>query len=200
MRMRRAIPLLLLLAAACRGGEAPTHQAAEPPEVVDSIFSPEEELRRFQAGLPEHVTGLSGGAPSRDELVARFIAALEAGDSTAFGPLAVNIAEFGWLWFPGSAFTRPPFRTKPGLLWFRMQNASSRGVNRAFARLGGRPLGFRGYECPDPPAIEGENSLWGNCRVTIQPPGVDSAWTVRLFGGILERGGTWKFMGYSNDL
>jgi hypothetical protein len=198
MRIRYALPLLLLLGACA---DRPTVRPPDrPTEVVDSIFPPEEELRRFQASLPDTVHALTGGAPSRDELVARFVAALEAADSTAFAPLALTTAEFGWLWFPGSRFTRPPYRTKPGLLWFQLQNASSRGINRAFRRFGGQPLGFEGYACPDDPVVEGENRTWEECTVTIRPAGADSARTLRLYGGILERGGVWKFVGYENDL
>lgn len=198
MRIREVLPLLLLLGA-CSDGPA-ARPPDRPPGAVDSIFPPEEELRRFQASLTDTVRALTGGAPSRDDLVARFVAALEAGDSTAFAPLALTAAEFGWLWFPGSRFTRPPYRTKPGLLWFQLQNASSRGINRAFRRFGGQPLGFEGYACPDDPVVEGENRTWEACTVTIRPAGADSARTLRLFGGILERGGRWKFVGYGNDL
>jgi hypothetical protein len=168
--------------------------------VVDSIFPPAEELRRFQATLSDTVTALAGGATGRDELVASFVAALEAGDSAAFAPLALTRAEFGWLWFPGSRFTRPPYRTKPGLLWFQMQNASNRGINRAFRRFGARPLGLVRHDCPAEPLVEGENRTWEGCTVTIRPEGTDGARTLRLFGSILERGGVWKYVGYENDL
>jgi len=198
MRIRDALPLLLLLGA-CTDGPT-VRRPDRPTGVVDSLFPPAEELRRFQASLPDTVTALSGGAPGRDELVAHFVAALEAGDSTAFAPLALTTAEFGWLWFPESRFIRPPYQTKPGLLWFQMQNASSRGINRAFRRFGGRPVGFERYDCPGEPVVEGQSRTWEGCTVTIRPEGTDRARTLRLFGSILERGGVWKFVGYGNDL
>ncbi len=193
----------LLLLAACTA-EPPAHQAAEPPagprRVVDSIFPIEEEIRRFQATLPDTARALAGGEASRDALVRRFVRALEGGDSTAFAPMAVTRAEFGYLYFPESRFSRKPYRTKPGLLWSQIENGSSRGINRAYLRFGGQPLGFSGYDCPAEPAAEGANRVWEGCTVTIRPAGSDSARSLRLFGSILEREGSWKFLSYSNDL
>lgn len=198
MRTRDLLPFLLLLGACA---DRPTDRPPDRPTgVVDSIFPPGEELRRFQATLPDTVVAFGGGAPTRDELVARFVGALEAGDSTAFAPLALTTAEFGWLWFPESRFARPPYRTKPGLLWFQFQNASSRGINRAFLRFGGRPLGFAGYDCPADPVVEGRNRMWEECAVTIRPAGAEAGRSLRLFGAIVERDGVWKFVGYGNDL
>lgn len=199
----RTLAALLLLAActpdASRRPADPPSEGARPG-VVDSILPMEEEIRRFQAALPDTARELAGGAASRDALVRRFVTALERGDTAAFAPMAVTRAEFGYLYFPESRFSRPPYRTKPGLLWGRLQDGSSRGINRAFVRLGGRPLGFQRTDCPADPVVEGANRLWEGCTVTLHAAGADSTRTLRLFGSLLERGGTWKFLGYSNDL
>ncbi len=199
--MRRLAPILLIALAACGGGDrAPelAHADQAPIRIVDSIFPIEEEIRRFQTGLsPE--AGFSGGAASRDSLVSRFVAVLEQADTAAFAPLALNTAEFGYLYFPESKFTRAPYKTKPGLIWFQIQNASNRGLGRALERLGGRPVGFRSYRCDAPPDSVGRNLVWEGCVVTFKPADADSVRVMRLFGGIIERAGVYKFIGYSND-
>ncbi|HSE27230.1 MAG TPA: hypothetical protein VLA95_03310 [Gemmatimonadales bacterium] len=202
MRIPTLIVLLVLTACAA---EPPGRPAAQAPDgaragVVDSIFPIEEEIRRFQATLPDTARRLIGGEASREALIARFVRALEQADSAAFAPMAVSRAEFGFLYFPESRFTRKPYRTKPGLLWAQLVNASSRGVNRAFERYGGKPLGFTGFDCPAEPAAEGANRVWEGCTVTIRPAGTDSARTLHLFGSLLERDGVWKFLSFSNDL
>src|SRR5690606_28284148 len=62
---------------------------AQPGYVVDSILSPDEEMRRFAADLPSRPTRLSNGADSRDALIRRWIAAVEGNDSLALIRLAV---------------------------------------------------------------------------------------------------------------
>ncbi|HJS46408.1 MAG TPA: hypothetical protein VJ773_00330 [Gemmatimonadales bacterium] len=204
MKLRYGTAALGILLGACT--EDTSRRLPVPPSAeegrgaVDSIFPIEEEIRRFQAGLPDTAGELAGGAASRDTLVRRFMTALERADTAAFAPMAVTRAEFGYLYFPESRFSRPPYRTKPGLLWGRLQDGSSRGINRAFVRLGGRPLGFERSDCPADPVVEGENRVWEGCTVTLRAAGADSARTLRLFGSLLERGGTWKFLSYSNDL
>ena len=165
---------------------------------MDSIFPIEEEIRRFQVGL-QPVTAFSGGAASRDALVERFLTALERADTSAFAPLALSTAEFGFLYFPESRFTGPPYKTKPGLVWFQIQNASSRGLGRALERLGGRSLGVRSYQCDAPADTVGKSKTWEGCVVTYRPPAEEGARTMRLFGGIIEREGIYKFIGYAND-
>jgi hypothetical protein len=204
MHMRYILPLLALVLAAC-DSQPSTRPPVQPAGaagrgVVDSIFPIEEEIRRFQATLADTARELTGGESSRDALVTAFMRALERGDTAAFAPMAVGVAEFGYLYFPESRFTAKPYKTKPGLLWGQIQNGSARGINRAFQRFGGQALGFQGYECSREPVEEGLNRLWEGCAVTIRPAGADSARTLRLFGGMLERDGRWKFLSYANDL
>jgi hypothetical protein len=166
--------------------------------VVDSIFPIEEELRRFRRELPE-VTALADGASSRDELVERFLVALERGDSTAFAPLLLSRAEFAYLYYPHTVYTRPPYELSPGLLWFQMENLTSRGLTRMLRAFGGRALNTDGYVCEEPPSSEGPGQVWSGCRIVLTPPSGEQT-TVRLFGSILERGGRFKFVTYSTDL
>ena len=68
---------LLAGIAACGGPDARAELPAAG-RVVDSILPREEALRRFREGLPP-VDSLSGGAESRDALVAEFVRALGGG-------------------------------------------------------------------------------------------------------------------------
>ena len=65
------------------------------------------------------------------------------------------------------------------------------------AERAGRSLGYVGHACQQP-RIEGENRLYPYCgvrRVTAA-----GALTERLFGLIIERGGSYKFVSYANQL
>jgi len=199
--MRHTLPLTALLALAACAPDAPAappaaHSSA-PPAVVDSILPPEEAMRRFRAGLAE-VDSLSGGASSRGELVRRFVRAVEKQDTAELRTLLLNRAEFAYLYFPGSRFSRPPLRTDPALLWFQMQMNSEKGIVRLLRRKGGTDAGLRGHECEDAPVVEGENRLWEKCTVRVTEGGVERA--DRWFGSVIERGGRYKLVSYANGL
>lgn len=166
--------------------------------IVDSILPIAEELCRFRATLPgEPPTALSGGAPSRDALVARFVTALEAADTAVFRDMLLTRAEFAWLYYPHTRFTAPPYELAPDLLWFQIENGTSRGFGRLLDRMGGRPVHADGYSCPSQPRAEGPNRVWEDCAVHLRPPG-GQARDLRLFGTVLERDGVYKFVSYSN--
>ena len=175
--------------------EAP---AVPPATVVDSIFPVEEEIRRFQAELPEEITELKEGESSRDALVARFVAYMEAADTTGLAGLAMTPGEFGYLYYPTSRYTRPPYRLSPGLVWFQNQNQSSRGLTRLLRRYAGQTMGYIGFDCPDAAEVEGENRFWHYCTVRHLYQG-DTV-EVRLFGSIWERDGRYKLVGFANEL
>lgn len=180
--------------------EAEVEQNAGPEvrRVVDSIFPPEEEIRRFREGLPE-VTALSGGAPGQGELVQRFLRAVEEADTAAFAPLVLTRPEFAYLYYPHTVFTRPPYRQSPALVWFQMESNTDRTLTRIFRRLAGAPLHARGYTCEEEPLLEGPNRVWKECRLHLTPPGAEP-FEARLFGSIVERGGVFKFVSYASDL
>jgi hypothetical protein len=205
----KIVPAALLgLAVASCGGSMDTAAdaaAAEQPVArehdpvhVDSVLPVEEELRRFRAALPDSTAELTGGAPSRDGLVERFIAALETADRNALATLAITPAEFAWLYYPHSRFSSPPYELSPALVWFQLENYGSRGLNRAVEGYGGRPLDFSGYTC-DAAEERGPNRVWRACTVRLRSAAGDTG-SVSLFGAILERDGSFKFVGYGNRL
>lgn len=168
------------------------------PVHVDSILPIDEELRRFRAGM-EEVEALEGGAPSRNELVERFVLALEEADTLGLASLALNRTEFAWLYYPHTIYTSRPYELAPALVWFQQQNRSSRGFGRLLGRYGGRALHYTGYACPDDGEAFGEGRIWHGCTVhgaTAEGDRVEE----RLFGSILELNGRYKLVSFSNEL
>jgi hypothetical protein len=177
----------------------PADASASQPVHVDSVFPLDEELRRFRAELPDSVASLEGGAGSVDALVAAFIAALENQDVRALGELVMTPAEFAYLYYPTTRFTSPPYTMSPSLVWFQLENYGSKGLNRALARYGGRPLRAVGHTCPDSPQQEGQNLIRHGCIIRRIDEAGDTVGT-SLFGPILERDGRFKFINYANRL
>lgn len=183
-----------------RQGERQAVAALEmPPQHIDSIVPIDEEIRRFRATLSDSVASLAGGAASRDELIARFVTALEAGDVAALGQLAITPVEFAYLYYPHTRYTRRPYELSPGLLWFQLENYGSRGLARALARYGGAPLGVVGHACAAEPEVEDRNRVWSGCVVRRIDEHGDTV-GLALFGAILERDGAYKFINYGNRL
>ena len=197
----RNILLLLLIAAACtqepRADTAVATDTVKP--VVDSIFPIEEEVRRFKAQLNGATTSeLRGGASSRDSLVHRFVRAVESSDTLALRAILIDPVEFIDLYYPTSKLSQPPYEQPPRIMWFLGQQQSETGISRLLQRYGGRSMGYDGHACNATPIVEGENRIWDGCVVTWQPPN-EARRTSRLFGTILERGGSFKFVTYAND-
>jgi hypothetical protein len=193
-----AVPLAL---AACGGasgsstegtGEAPSAAAA----VVDSALTPEEHLRRFRAGLAE-VAALDSVASSREDLVRRWVEAVEAADTAAVVALHLTRAEFAYLYFPESPYAAGPTATPPDFLWMQFRMNSEKGIGRTFARLAGKPLGYRALVCPEPPKPHGRSVLHERCTVRRETEG--GTVEQRLFGTILERQGRFRFVSYANE-
>jgi hypothetical protein len=193
-----------LVLASCSPGDNGHASAAaastvrENAGVVDSIRPIGEEIRRFEATVDHEPTELTGGAASREALVAGFISALERGDTVALARPLLGRAEFIHLYFPHTVYTAPPYEMNPSFIWFQMMNVSSRGISRAYHRYAGRSLAYRGHTCAPAPHAEGPNLLWDRCTVSIAPDGAEM--DLRLFGLILERDGQFKFVTYGNDL
>lgn len=178
--------------------EPQPEQSAHLSAVVDSAFSPEEELRRFTAGV-EATDTLSGGATSREALVRRYVGALERHDTAAIRDMALSRAEFAYLYYPNSQYTRPPMRQDPGLVWFQIQQNSEKGIVRALRRYGGEQLGYDSHRCDPEPEVRNELHLWTGCVVEARL-GEANVEAYRLFGTIVERGGRFKFVSYANRL
>ena len=164
--------------------------------VIDSARTLDESLRRFREGLPV-VTELQDASSSREALVRRFVRALERRDTAAFRSMVMTRAEFAHLYYPSSPYTRPPTRQAADLAWFLHIQNSQKGLSRILDRFGGRALTIRNHGC-GPARSEGENTLWYDC-VLHAGAGGDST-TLRLFGGVIERGGRAKLFSYANDL
>jgi hypothetical protein len=197
---------LLVGAAACQA-DAPAGEDETPVEVpaaapvggvVDSIRPIAEEIRRFQAEFgpdPGPLTGLH----SRDALVARFVEVVEKADTAGLIALPLTAAEFGYLYYPYTRYTAPPYELAPNLLWFQTQNSQSRSATRLLRRFAGAPLGYLGYRCEPEPRSEGPNRVWEECRVLLRAEAGDTV-PLRLFGTVLERDGAFRFVSLTNDL
>lgn len=172
---------------------------SQPGYVVDSALPIEEALRRFRADIKDTPTALAGGERSREALVAAFARAVERGDSVALRRMAMTRAEFAFLVYPPSRYTRPPYRQQPEVVWLLLSAAGDKGMKRLIERRTGERFNLVAHDCPTPPAVEGENRLWRGCVVQRIRPPADTV-TERLFGPIISRGGRFKFYSYGNEL
>lgn len=200
-RMLRSLMAALAVAVsatACKPVQQTPAAAQETATVVDSAIPREVALARFRACCAR-VTSLSGGEPSRDELVRRFVHALETKDTGAFREMLLTRGEFAWLYYETNPQSLPPYRLSPSLMWFLLEGNGGKGLGRAVDEYGGRPLGFIDYRCDEQSSKQGENTVSGPCAVRRVEPQGDTV-QVRLFGLVLERGGRWKFVDYSNRL
>ena len=195
--MHRAVILLALAAfAACAGDRS--DQASGDAVVTDSLLSRDLALGHFRAGLAP-VESLAPVAETRDEIVARFMRAVETSDTAALGGLLVSRAEFAWLFYPTSPQGLPPYDVAPDLMWDLLSRQTDRGIGYLLRTIGGRATGFVDYACPAQPSVEGANRLWGGCTIRrVRSPGDTVA--ARLTGPILERDGRFKFVSYTNDV
>jgi hypothetical protein len=177
-----------------------------PGYVVDSILPVEEELRRFRLALKEsrviravddeEPRALTGGTRSRETLVRRFIKALATRDSSAFDEMALTPREFAYLVYPESPYTEAPYRQSPALVWNHIRNASSSGLARLLGRIAGTRLGYVNHSCTRA-EHQGANTIWADCTVRLVDRKLGTTHQ-RLFGSIIERNGTFKFVSYSN--
>jgi hypothetical protein len=132
-------------------------------------------------------------------LVEAFARSVEQGDSLALRRMAMTRAEFAFLVYPSSMYTRPPYRQQPEITWLLLTAAGDKGLRRLIERRAGQRFRLVGHECPAEPAVEGENRLWRGCIVRrVRAPG-DTA-SERLFGPIIERHGHFKFYSFGNEL
>jgi hypothetical protein len=186
--------LLAILASACGGADAKPAATG----VVDSIVPRDSAIARFQRDLPA-VTALQGGAPSRDQLVRRVVTALERRDTTALRSLLLTKSEFGWLYYPSHPDGLPPYNLTPQLMWFMLDGNREKGLERLLERRAGQPLRVIGHRCEGEASEQGKNTVWGPCPLLRRTERGDTL-SERLFGQIVERGGQYKFVGYSNKL
>jgi hypothetical protein len=142
------------------------------------------------------VDTLSEGAPSRDELVRRWVKAIETTDTAELNRLLLSRAEFAWIYYPTNPQGLPPYDLSPQLLWFLTVENSNKGVNRILQDRGGRPMRFVNYRCDSKRSKEGDNEVVGPCLVRRLQATGDTV-EERLFGLVIERRGRWKFVSYA---
>lgn len=196
-----AIALTSIVGAACDRSATPDSDiAARPPGyVVDSALPIDTLLARFRATIPDTITTLVGGEPSAERLAREFLRAISANDTATVQRLVLNRAEFAWLYYPHTRFTKPPYEMGPDLLWLQMNAASEKGIVRALRRYGGSAMRFEALSCPDSVTPEGPNRITMGCRLRFAASD-SAARTLQLFGSLIERDGRWKFVSYANDL
>lgn len=174
-----------------------TSYRLRPGYVIDSVKPAEVELEAFRARLGAAPTALTGGASSFNGLLSAFATAVEGRDSLALQRMQIDAAEFAWLIYPSSPYTKPPYRESPRLVWMQLR-AGDAGMRRLLQRRGGDRLRIVGHHCGSDPLVEGENSLWRRCTVTTVSGGADTLHE-RLFGVVVERKGHFKFASYQNQ-
>lgn len=77
---------------------------------------------------------------------------------------AVSRAEYAFLHCPTSVYSSKPYELAPDIAWLLSEQGSLKGLTRVTRRLGGKSLGFRGYECGTA-ITDGENRFWRSCAV-----------------------------------
>jgi hypothetical protein len=196
MKMTRwiALGVMAMLAAGCRDVPQSAEAAAAP---VDSIRPPAEALTRFREGLPA-TDSLSGGAASRDELIARFVEAVARQDMAAARAMELSRAEYGWIYFPSLQRMNPGLNMQPEVMWLLHGQESDKGLVRVLRRLGGGQARLGGYSCEEAPQVEGDIRYWHRCTVPVTAPDGESA-ALKLFGSVMEHGGRFKIVSYAND-
>jgi len=198
MTLKALLGAAAIAALAACGSPDARADLPESGRVVDSILPREEALRRFREGLAP-VDSLTGGAGSRDELVAAFARAIAAADTAAIARMAVSRAEFAYLYYPTAVEGKPPYDLEPGLMWFTLYERSNEGARKVLTRYGGHPMHLLGYDCGKGKHREDRNTIYGPCAVRWKTEAGDTV-SVRLIGKILERDGRFKFLSYANPL
>lgn len=165
---------------------------------TDAKLTHEQELAEFRTGVPE-LAAFDNAAPTRDALVAQWLAAVAAADTATVRRMLLSRAEFAWLFYPTTAQGLPPYELPPGLLWDMLTRQSDAGMRYVFRRWSEKDLQLAGYDCGTAPVAEGDNLIHGPCVIHMI---VDERDTIaaRLTGPIIERAGEFKFVSYTNDL
>lgn len=169
-----------------------------PGYVVDSVFPPEEAMRRFRATVPGSApTRLAGGASSVDDLIRRYWVALTAADTSAVRSLSVSQAEFAYLYLPDSPEIRSGMQ--PAIAWLVLDEASVRGLSRARLRAeAARNVPAVGVACDGNEVANGAAQIQGPCGIVLQrAAGSDTIW---IANRVILRDGVVKLLGFANPL
>jgi hypothetical protein len=206
MHSRRTRALLLatvgLVAAASCARDAERTEAPRdlpPGYVIDSALPIDTLLARFRATIPDTPTTLVGGERSPERLTRALLDAISGQDTATIRRLVLSRAEYAWLYYPHTRYTRPPYELGAELLWIQISENSEKGIVRLLRRYGGSTLRYQALSCPDSSVTEGPNTLLGPCRVTFAAAD-SAARTLQIFGSIISRDGQVKFVSYANEL
>ena len=113
--------------------------------------------------------------------------------------MVVHGREFADLYYPGSPYSRAPYHQPPQLAWSLIQNPSTDGITKLLRTLGGKPITYVGHRCDPKVLHEGRVTRYAGCLVRVADAKGDT--TSRLmFGSIVELGGVFKFLSYTNRL
>lgn len=164
---------------------------------VDSILPIPLLLDRFRTEVPQ-VHSLANASESREALVRRFVHALAQQDTAGLHAMQMSSAEFAWLYYPESEFTRPPYELAPEHVLLLIDQNSRKGLTRMLRRIAGNSLTYAGHDCPAEPRRREHDNLWEGCTVRLRNAD-GSEESLRLFGTIWERDGRWKFVSYANE-
>ncbi len=173
---------------------------ARPDYVVDSIFTPEEGLKRFRKTVPgDSATRLVGGSATREALVRRFVTALAKSDTNDLRAMVVHGREFADLYYMDSPYSHPPYQQQAGMAWTLIQNPSIGGLTRLLQKFGGKSIRYVSHKCDPKVEHEGKTTRYAGCLIVlVEPDGKE--YTRRYFGSVIEIGGQFKFLSYSNQL
>lgn len=167
--------------------------------VVDSILPLDEQLRRFRSEIPSRPDTLRHASRSIDQLVQRWARAVSTHDSLALNRMALDRAEFAWLYYPGSKLSLPPYEAPPQLLWGQILASSNQGAQHVLERFGGKRFTIEGVACGAPTDSTTSTIVYSICSVrVVTSSGHEDA--ARLFGSIVEHQGRFKFLGFVNSL
>lgn len=144
---------------------------------------------------------LSGGASSVDELLARFVAALEANDGAALEALRVDENEYRKIIMPGSvAPGQPPQKLSAAADQYFWESLDMK------SRYGGRALlaGYSGrkYRVTDVTWLKGvDEYAWYRCYDRLELTMVDEQGEEHVLntGSVADVGGRFKFISFIRD-
>lgn len=171
-----------------------------PGYVVDSLFTPEEDLRRFRATVTgEPPRTLTGGAPSTDALLRQYWSLLTTSDTLAMTDLVVSRGEYAYLYFPFSR--EAAAHMPPAAGWELILAQSGRGLTRALLHAEAartQRATVVGTVCSGAPRLVGGGRLYGPCGIILRrAEGTDTLWIAK---SLFVRDGVHKLLGLQNEL
>jgi hypothetical protein len=204
---RITLPFLAAVVIACQSSKADRTTGADsnpdprnaPGYIVDSIFPMDQMLRRFRVGLGPAPERLEHGLSGKLELARSIMSAAAVSDTVTLRRLQLTKAEFAWLYFPFSDFARDPYELPPEVSWMQIAAQSDAGLTKLMRLITNTQATVDSIVCSPTPKAQEQNRLWEDCITWWKDQeGRESHY--RVFGTIIERGGTMKLVSYANRL